>query len=816
MGSELNKLKALYGVSTPTIAAYTGATNPGAAPAAVTAVIKPADLRASPVAPVKPTNPGNRATPEEKAAYQAALATYNTNKSAYDTDLNKWKTEKSAYDTSLKTYTDALPKYNADVAAYEKAKAAFEEQKAKYDVDRTAYDQYTGEYKNRMANTNMYNQNQFSTTGANVPPFMSFGDQPMPPPVDQFMPPPPPVNQMRTSGLGQSVGQSVMPPPPPPNTMNTGTQYGQPQWADTLTAPQYSGSDSYIPPVADVGTVPNVNTGSTGNTGGMTEFVQTAIDLKNNPSDQGLKDLFMSYLPGVLGLPQGFKNQNNSKSNGRDKDNTGNAGVSSAPPSGGYISFGDRFDGGGPGVKGGPFQGGGVLSKIANKIFGRAEGGQVRNYAHGGQVRGFANGGTEGVPIEEIATSAIDSAETPEAGMAGVQTLLDKYYPAGGDYAGDVKSARDKADAESVAFMDLMKGYMQNPESARSSKAEMYFRLAAAFGSPTKTGAFGENLALANTELADYAKGQRATAAEQLQLQMEMQKMKMQGAKEDLVAARDLATTDMSNRRAIASDLIKEYIASGKPQSDAEKYAVALGFVRGTPEYDAKVKELAQIDIDKATAEIAAAQTRASDPASTFGKIAVDMGYPRGTPEHEVEVKRQVDQEAARVDALNAATMAGTAVKEKDLGQISPQLIPILKETEDKIASIDSATGALTEAYRLNANSFDGGFEEGAQKFIFGNLNPTDERVIATNLMNNLLKEQVLSSLKATFGASPTDAEGAMLNEIQGIGAKSRKERGEIIKRAARVLAARRAAESQRLEDIKSGQYTTITPEETP
>ena len=115
MGSELNKLKALYGVSTPTIAAYTGAKNPGAAPIA----------------------PALGATAEQQA------------------------------------------KYAAD-------KAAFDEAVRKYNVDRTAYDQYTGEYKNRMANTNMYNQNQFSTTGANVPPFMSFGDQPMPP-----APPPP-------------------------------------------------------------------------------------------------------------------------------------------------------------------------------------------------------------------------------------------------------------------------------------------------------------------------------------------------------------------------------------------------------------------------------------------------------------------------------------------------------------------------------------------------------------------------------------------------------------------------------------------------
>jgi hypothetical protein len=364
--------------------------------------------------------------------------------------------------------------------------------------------------------------------------------------------------------------------------------------------------------------------------------------------------------------------------------------------------------------------------------------------------------------------------------------------------------------------MDLMKGYMQNPESARSSKAEMYFRLAAAFGSPTKTGAFGENLALANTELADYAKGQRATAAEQLQLQMEMQKMKMQGAKEDLVAARDLATTDMSNRRAIASKLIDEFIASGKPQSDAEKYALGLGLTRGTPEFTAKVSELTQLQIDKMASDLAAQTTRASDPASSFGKTAMDMGYKPGTLEFETEVKRLAELEAAKQAAATAASTAATEAATTKIGQIPSQLIPILKETEDKISSIDSALGAVSEAYSLNANSFDGGYLGGAQKFAFETLSPTDERVVATNLMNNLLKEQALSLLKSTFGAAPTDAERAILLEIQGIGAKSREERAQIMKRTYEVLQSRKATETQRRDDIKSGTYTTITPEETP
>jgi hypothetical protein len=63
---------------------------------------------------------------------------------------------------------------------------------------------------------------------------------------------------------------------------------------------------------------------------------------------------------------------------------------SSAPSSGGYTSFGDRFDGGGPGVTGGPFSGGGRLSDVANAVTGRgpeATANQGQNkYVMGGPV----------------------------------------------------------------------------------------------------------------------------------------------------------------------------------------------------------------------------------------------------------------------------------------------------------------------------------------------------------------------------------------------------------------------------------------------
>jgi hypothetical protein len=439
-----------------------------------------------------------------------------------------------------------------------------------------------------------------------------------------------------------------------------------------------------------------------------------------------------------------------------------------------------------------------------------------RQFAGGGQVRGFFQGGTDGVPIEDIAQSAIDSAETPEAGMAGVQTLLDKYYPSGGDYAGDVKSARARADKESEAFMNMMQGFMENPDNARNSKAEMYFRLAAAFGSPTKTGSFGENLAMANTELADYAKGQRATAADKLQTQMEIQKLKMQSAKEDLGAARDLATTDMSNRRAIASDLIKEYIASGKPQSAAGKTAVDLGFKPGTDEYNAKVKELVQIDIDKTAAELNAAQTRASDPASNLGKLAVDMGFEPGTLPYFAKVQELADAEAEKLAALTASTLAQTAATEDKQNKPTSQEIDLRIATEDKIAGLTGVLDSISTAYDLNPMSFDGGWMGGAQQFAFEALDPTDERVVATNRIRMLMQEQALGQLKAIFGGAPSDKESSILLDMQGLGAKGKKERAQIMQRAYEIVKDRQAREQQRLKDILSGKYRTEYTTEEP
>jgi len=153
-------------------------------------------------------------------------------------------------------------------------------------------------------------------------------------------------------------------------------------------------------------------------------------------------------------------------------------------------------------------------------------------------------------PVTEVVPVAVPKAAAPfgDERMGNIQALLAAYGPKDSAYAEDLKTARAAAKAESDAFANMLKTAMSSPEDAQSSKAEMYFRLAAAFGAPTKTGQFSENLGMVGKELGEYAKGKRASAREKLALGLEAQKLKMAASKEDLNTLRALSAEEMENR----------------------------------------------------------------------------------------------------------------------------------------------------------------------------------------------------------------------------------------------------------------------------
>jgi hypothetical protein len=378
------------------------------------------------------------------------------------------------------------------------------------------------------------------------------------------------------------------------------------------------------------------------------------------------------------------------------------------------------------------------------------------------------------------AAAPVAPAKSPAAmpdRMAGIQSLLAAYGPKESAYGEDLKTARAAAKAESDAFAEMLNKAMKSPEDEKASKAEIYFRLAAAFGAPTKTGQFSENLGMVGKELGEYSKGKRASAQQKLALGLEAQKLKMGAAKEDLRSLQALTGEEMKDKRAIATELIKDYIKSGEPQSTAGKQALDEGLKPGTPEYQKRVGEIGNLNVEGKMAQISATLQNLSLSQANF--------------------------------LLNQDKFANQKAQQSKL--TGPEL-KLKTEAEDLIASSKQSLDDLKKAYALNPNSLAGGWLDKGQQFLGEAAGSKDPTIVNTRILNNLLGSQGLAKLKATFGGAPTEGERAILMELEGIGSKTKEERGAIIKRAYKVLQDRVAREQTRLDQITSGAYRTTTP----
>jgi len=278
-------------------------------------------------------------------------------------------------------------------------------------------------------------------------------------------------------------------------------------------------------------------------------------------------------------------------------------------------------------------------------------------------------------------------------------------------------------------------------------------------------------------ELGEYSKDKRASARQKLALALEGQKMKMTAAKEDLNTLRTLAGKEMDDKRAIATELIKDYIKSGEPQSAAGKQALDEGFKAGTPEYQKRVQEIGNMNIEGKLAQITASLAGVNLATANFA----------------------LAQEKFQNQKTQQAKLTGPELKMKT-------------EAEDLIASSKQSLLDLKQAYALNPNSLAGGWLEKGQQFLSEAAGSKDPVIVNTRIINNLLGSQGLAKLKATFGGAPTEGERAILMELEGIGSKTREERAAIIKRTYKVLQDRMAREQARLDQINSGAYRMTTP----
>ena len=356
---------------------------------------------------------------------------------------------------------------------------------------------------------------------------------------------------------------------------------------------------------------------------------------------------------------------------------------------------------------------------------------------------------------------------------AELEAMLSRYAPPSNQYTQELADARRRAQTETEAFTNMVRGTSQQGESP-TSRAEMYFRLAAAFGSPTKTGRFAENLSLVGKEMSEYAKGRRADETERRTLGLKAQEIRMTGARQDLTTTQALASQEMGERRALSREVIKEYLASGRPQSDAGKLAEDAGLRQGTPEHRAFIDRYLASKLES----------------GELYKQAL-----LGIQEANLELRRQGEARAA-----------------EKAQELTPQEQRMRLDAEGTLSATERGLRTIGEALRINDDTFGTSAIDAARYQALSTAGSDAPKVRNTARIRTLLSEAAIAQLRESFGSQITDSERAALDNLQGALSKTPAQRREILERTVQELERSQARQRRLVQDITSGEYRRQRP----
>ena len=383
--------------------------------------------------------------------------------------------------------------------------------------------------------------------------------------------------------------------------------------------------------------------------------------------------------------------------------------------------------------------------------------------------------GSQMFPPPQAPAAAAPKASDP------LMAILQKYQGDEGTYAAELAAARRKSEAETQAFQDMLKQAMETQTESGPSKAEMYFRLAAAFGTPGKTGNFFENLGAAGAAMTQYGKEEREAAsagrARRLQLGLQAQQARMAGAKEDLGTLRQLAAEEMRDKRAVATKLLEQYIQSGQPQSSAGKQARDEGLRPGTPEFQQRVGQIAEMNVDRQMAQINATLAGLSLQQANAALAQQKFGFQQ--------------EQAAKLTA--------------------PE-IKLKTETEDSLASVSGAVATLKRAYDLNKNSMSGSLIDKGKRALMEAAGSKDPILVNTQELEKLLTEQMISTAAEKMKGVLSDSDIKLLQGVSGATTKNQEERARIMLNAYGALQRGEQRLRKRMNEINQGLYRETTP----
>jgi hypothetical protein len=367
------------------------------------------------------------------------------------------------------------------------------------------------------------------------------------------------------------------------------------------------------------------------------------------------------------------------------------------------------------------------------------------------------------------ATVVAPQASAPPDRAAELEAMLNRYAPPSNQYTQELAESRRRAQTETEAFTNMIQQMSQRTESP-TSRAEMYFRLAAAFGSPTKTGLFAENLSLVGKEMSEYAKGRRTEESDMRNLALKAQEIRMTGARQDLTTAQALAAQETGERRTMAREVIKEYLSSGRPQSDAGKLAEDAGLRPGTPEHREFINRYLASKLES-------------------GELYKQAML--GIQEANLELRRQGEARAA-----------------EKARELTPQEQTMRLNSEKDLSSVEQAIRNVSEALKINDDTFGTSWPNTIEYNLYSGMGSNASRVKNTTLLRNLLGETAIARLKESFGSQGiTNEERNALDRLSGALATTPELRRPILERTLDEL--NRAAARQRnlAQDITSGRY---------
>jgi len=404
-----------------------------------------------------------------------------------------------------------------------------------------------------------------------------------------------------------------------------------------------------------------------------------------------------------------------------------------------------------------------------------AEGGKVRGYAQAGEVSVDDESLEEvtDVPsLDELALANLNNIQDSNSNIADLQMMLANSAMPSSTATSDARAALDTARADFSAMLQRS----ADTAAQGPSESEKWFRLAAAFGKPTQSGHFMENLGLANEALAGFKSDKRAAQSASDALLMQGAEFNLTYLKDDLAAATAAGAAERDWKRGMAAELL-EYERDQLQKVEDREFDLAV--IAGERVYEA------------------------GKPKSAAAKIATDMGLTGAAYNTFIEEYYEREQAVAALE-LEALT--------KQVDTLSTGELNLKADTQTQIESAESSLMLLDKALELNEIAFSKSFYDSSKTAFLSAMDPENPQYIATMELEQILSSNALASLKSTFGGQISDGERKSLSALQGIEAKSSAEREKIIRNAAEALASILGKRRIKLEQISSGEYGRKTP----